>query len=194
MSLSPVRSPSGSKQRASFAPCGTASWSRWARCACLSEHAGLVALACIVCLRKLCHTEFIEPPGRFAIGVGEVSRVHALVDFHHRLMIGEVLVREAHPCEELYILGEGVELAFAEALNIATHANGMFIPHLTAFIGCWQAPAVGLDIAPEVFFEELRQRLLQAIPDLQRGLAPRWDQLGQRHRASFKLASHPFDC
>jgi hypothetical protein len=81
-------------------------------------------------------------------------------------MIGEVLVRKAHPFEELSILRKGVELAFAEALDMAAHAQGMFIPHLAALIGRRQAPAIGVGITPEIFFEELRQRLLQAIPDL----------------------------
>jgi hypothetical protein len=94
------------------------------------------------------------------MGVGEIGRVQALVDLHHRLMIGEMLVGEAHPFEEFAIPGEGVELALPEALDMTADAQGAFIAHLAAFIGRGQAPAVGLGIAPEVFFEELWQRLL----------------------------------
>jgi hypothetical protein len=120
----------------------------------------------------MCHTELIEPLGRFAIGVGEISRVQAPVDLYYSLMIGEMLVRKAHPFKEFAILGEGVELAVAEALDMTAHPQGTFISHLAAFIGRWHAPAIRLGIAPEVFFEELSQRLLQAIADVQRSLAP----------------------
>jgi hypothetical protein len=40
----------------------------------------------------------------------------------HKLVIGEMLVGEAHPFEEFAILGKGVGLALAEALDIMARA------------------------------------------------------------------------
>src|SRR5215813_6045570 len=103
MLSSSLKSPSGSKHRASFAPGGTASCRRWARCVRLSEQAELRALAFIGGLRHLGHAELVETFSFFTVGFGEGGRIEPLVNFNYGAVVGQMLISEEHPFQELAI-------------------------------------------------------------------------------------------
>jgi hypothetical protein len=88
----------------------------------------------MVWLRKLCQTEFVEALRLSPVPLGKIERVQTLVHLYYGSMVYQVLIGKDHPLKNLAILWEGLQLALAQALNVAADTQSPFVSHLLAFI------------------------------------------------------------